>query len=94
VRWDGRTRSRRRSPAKSLSIPCSAFFRERKPSEQDNAYLDDAPLGARLLAEAVKKANDAILAYAEENKNTSGMGTTLVAVRFADGRIQHCQCGR
>jgi protein phosphatase len=62
-----------------------SFFRERKPSVQDNAYLDDAPLGARLLAEAVKKANDAILAYAEENKNTSGMGTTLVAVRFADG---------
>ena len=62
-----------------------SFFRERKPSVQDNAYLDDAPLGARLLAEAVKKANDAILAYAEENKNTSGMGTTLVAVRFAEG---------
>ncbi len=62
-----------------------AFFRERKPSEQDNVYLDDAPLGARLLAEAVKQANEAILAYAEEHKNTSGMGTTLVAVRFADG---------
>jgi serine/threonine protein phosphatase PrpC len=61
------------------------FFRDRKPSAQDNAYLEDAPLGARLLAEAVKKANDAILAYADEHKNTSGMGTTLVAARFADG---------
>jgi protein phosphatase len=62
-----------------------AFFRERKPKVEDNAYLNDAPLGARLLAEAVKKANDAILAYAEEHENSSGMGTTLVAVRFDDG---------
>ncbi len=61
------------------------FFRERKPSPVENSYLDDAPLGARLLAEAVTKANDAILAYADEHKNTSGMGTTLVAARFADG---------
>jgi protein phosphatase len=61
------------------------FFRERKPSPDDSVYLQDAPLGARLLAEAVKKANDAILAYADENKNTSGMGTTLVAARFSDG---------
>jgi serine/threonine protein phosphatase PrpC len=61
------------------------FFREHKPKVEDSAYLDDAPLGARLLAEAVKKANDAILAYAEEHKNTSGMGTTLVAARFSDG---------
>ncbi|MGA2905427.1 MAG: Stp1/IreP family PP2C-type Ser/Thr phosphatase [Candidatus Korobacteraceae bacterium] len=62
-----------------------AFFRERKPEVEDNAYLNDAPLGARLLAEAVKQANDAILAYAQEHENTSGMGTTLVAVRFDDG---------
>ena len=41
--------------------------------------------GARLLAEAVKQANDAILEYADAHKNTSGMGTTLVAARFADG---------
>ena len=62
-----------------------AYFREREPAVEDNAYLEDAPLGARLLAEAVKKANDAILGYAEEHKNTSGMGTTLVAARFSDG---------
>src|ERR1700749_3963202 len=54
-----------------------SYFRGREPEVQTDGYLDDAPLGARLLAEAVKKANDAILAYADENKNTSGMGTTL-----------------
>ena len=62
-----------------------SFFQERKPSVENDAYLEDAPVGARLLAEAVKKANDAILAYADEHKNTSGMGTTLVAARFCDG---------
>jgi len=62
-----------------------AYFRDRKPAVEDDAYLDDAPIGARLLADAVKKANDAILAYAEQNKNTSGMGTTLVAARFDEG---------
>jgi protein phosphatase len=60
-------------------------FRERMPKVEDNALLDDAPVGARLLAEAVKKANDAILDYAEAHKNTTGMGTTLVAARFFDG---------
>jgi serine/threonine protein phosphatase PrpC len=62
-----------------------AYFREHAPEVEDNAFLDDAPVGARLLAEAVKKANDAILDYAEEHKNTTGMGTTLVAARFSDG---------
>jgi serine/threonine protein phosphatase PrpC len=62
-----------------------SFFRERKSGIGEDAYLGDAPAGARLLAEAVKQANDAILSYAEENKNTSGMGTTLVAARFCDG---------
>jgi len=62
-----------------------SFFRERKDGPEDDAYLGDAPLGARLLAEAVRQANDAILNYAEEHKNTSGMGTTLVAARFSDG---------
>src|ERR1039458_3209746 len=48
------------------------YFRERTPKVEDNALLDDAPAGARLLAEAVKKANDAILDYAEANKNMTG----------------------
>jgi protein phosphatase len=61
------------------------FFREHPPGAEDNAYFDDAPLGARLLAEAVKKANETILSYADEHKSTSGMGTTLVAARFANG---------
>jgi serine/threonine protein phosphatase PrpC len=61
------------------------YFRERTPRPEDNAVLADAPVGARLLAEAVKKANDAILEYAEAHKNTSGMGTTLVAARFSNG---------
>jgi protein phosphatase len=61
------------------------YFRERAPKVEDNALLDDAPVGARLLAEAVKKANDAILDYAEAHKNMTGMGTTLVAARFFDG---------
>ncbi|HEX8811791.1 MAG TPA: protein phosphatase 2C domain-containing protein, partial [Terracidiphilus sp.] len=60
--------------------------------EQD-AYLDDAPLGARLLAEAVKQANDAILEYAEAHKNTSGMGTTLVAARFSEGTVSIANVG-
>ncbi len=62
-----------------------SYFREHEPAIKDDAYLSDAPLGARLLADAVKKANDAILGYAGENKNASGMGTTLVAARFAEG---------
>ncbi|HEY5177719.1 MAG TPA: Stp1/IreP family PP2C-type Ser/Thr phosphatase [Terriglobales bacterium] len=62
-----------------------AYFQERAPKVENNAFLDDAPAGARLLAEAVKKANDAILEYAEAHKNTTGMGTTLVAARFSDG---------
>src|SRR5271166_4772714 len=53
------------------------YFREHPPSAANNNAPDDAPLGARLLAEAVKLANDAILSYADAHKNTSGMGTTL-----------------
>ncbi len=69
------------------------YFRRRKPAVDEDAYLDDAPLGARLLAEAVKQANDAILAYAEAHKNTSGMGTTLVAARFAEGTVSIANVG-
>jgi serine/threonine protein phosphatase PrpC len=70
-----------------------SFFRERKGGIDNDAYLGDAPAGARLLAEAVKQANDAILAYADENKNTSGMGTTLVAARFCDGTFSIANVG-
>jgi serine/threonine protein phosphatase PrpC len=69
------------------------YFREREPAVRQDAYLDDAPLGARLLAEAVKQANDAILEYAEVHKNTSGMGTTLVAVRFIDDTVSIANVG-
>jgi serine/threonine protein phosphatase PrpC len=70
-----------------------SFFRDRKPTVEEDAYLDDAPLGARLLAEAVKKANDAILSYADEHKNTSGMGTTLVAARFCSDMFSIANVG-
>jgi serine/threonine protein phosphatase PrpC len=70
-----------------------SFFQERKSGIEDDAYLGDAPVGARLLAEAVKQANDAILAYADENKNTSGMGTTLVAARYCDGTFSIANVG-
>ena len=69
------------------------YFRAHEPAVKQNAYLDDAPLGARLLAEAVKQANDSILEYAEAHKNTSGMGTTLVAARFFEGTISIANVG-
>ena len=69
------------------------YFREREPAVRQDAYLNDAPLGARLLAEAVKQANDAILEYAEAHKNTSGMGTTLVAARFVDDTVSIANVG-
>ena len=70
-----------------------AYFREHPPSAAQNTAPDDAPLGARLLAEAVKLANDAILGYAEAHKNTSGMGTTLVAARFGEGNVSIANVG-
>ncbi len=71
-----------------------SHFRELPPrTNGDDGYLNDAPLGARMLADAVKKANDAILAYAEEHKTTTGMGTTLVAARFADGMFSIANVG-
>jgi protein phosphatase len=70
-----------------------SYFRARAPRVEDNAYLEDAPLGARLLAEAVKRANDAILEYAGQNKNSTGMGTTLVAARFCDGTFSIANVG-
>src|SRR5271165_7381133 len=41
-----------------------SYFRENNPPVAKSTSADDTPLGARLLAEAVKKANDAILEYA------------------------------
>ncbi|HZP23392.1 MAG TPA: Stp1/IreP family PP2C-type Ser/Thr phosphatase [Terriglobales bacterium] len=70
-----------------------SFFRNLQPDNGNHDYLEDAPPGARLLAEAVRKANDAILDYAEEHKNTSGMGTTLVAARFSDGLFSIANVG-
>ena len=46
-----------------------------------------------MLAESVKKANDAILHYAAANAGTSGMGTTLVAVRFCDNKFSIAHVG-
>jgi len=69
------------------------YFRGLEPALKQEAYPDDAPLGARLLAEAVKEANDAILEFAEAHKNTSGMGTTLVASRFAEGTVSIANVG-
>jgi protein phosphatase len=69
------------------------YFREHQPIVAKSAAPDDAPLGARLLGEAVKLANDAILGYAESHRNTSGMGTTLVAARFADGNVSIANVG-
>jgi serine/threonine protein phosphatase PrpC len=69
------------------------YFRKHTPALNQNAYPDDAPLGARLLAEAVKQANDAILEYADAHRNTSGMGTTLVAARFAEGNFSIANVG-
>jgi len=70
-----------------------AYFRKHQSLVAKSPAPDDAPLGARMLAEAVKQANDAILEYAESHKNTSGMGTTLVAARFADGNVSIANVG-
>jgi len=70
-----------------------SYFRKHQPAATQSPAPDDAPIGARMLAEAVKQANDAILEYAEAHKNTSGMGTTLVAARFADGNVSIANVG-
>ena len=69
------------------------YFEGQASGLKEDSYLNDAPLGARLLAEAVKQANDAILEYADAHKNTSGMGTTLVAARFAEGNVSIANVG-
>ena len=67
--------------------------REQHPEEDRNGDLADAPAGARILAEAVKEANCAILQYAGEHDSTAGMGTTIVAARFADGQVSIAHVG-
>ncbi len=69
-----------------------AYFRDQEPLAVD-ASLIDAPIGARLLADAVNKANESILQYADEHEATVGMGTTLVAVRFCDDRFSIAHVG-
>ena len=69
-----------------------AYFRDQEPMAAD-ATLIDAPIGARLFADAVNKANESILQYADEHEATSGMGTTLVAARFCDGKFTIAHVG-
>jgi PPM family protein phosphatase len=69
-----------------------SYFRDEEPLAAD-ASLIDAPLGARLLSDAVNKANECILKYAEGHSSASGMGTTLVATRFVDGRFTIAHIG-
>jgi protein phosphatase len=69
-----------------------AYFRDQEPLAAD-ATLADAPIGARLLADAVNKANESILEYADQHQATSGMGTTLVAARFAEGKFSIAHVG-
>lgn len=69
-----------------------AYFRDHEPLAA-NADLADAPLGAQMLSDAVSKANENILEYAEGNTSTNGMGTTLVAARYDEGRFTIAHVG-
>ena len=69
-----------------------SYFRDHEPLAADAALID-APLGAQLLSDAVNKANECILEYAEGHSGASGMGTTLVAARFAEGRFTIAHIG-
>ena len=69
-----------------------SYFRDQEPLAAD-ASLIDAPLGAQLLSDAVNKANETILQYADGHSTASGMGTTLVAARFVDGRFTIAHVG-
>jgi serine/threonine protein phosphatase PrpC len=68
------------------------YFRDKEPLAA-NAELVDAPLGAQLLSDAVNKANESILEYAEGHASASGMGTTLVAARFAEEKFTIAHIG-
>jgi len=69
-----------------------SYFRGPEPLSADSALID-APLGAQLLSDAVSKANENILEYAEGHASASGMGTTLVAARFAEGKFTIAHVG-
>ena len=69
-----------------------SYFRDKEPLAAD-AALADAPLGAQMLSDAVNKANESILEYAEGHASASGMGTTLVAARFDEGKFTIAHVG-
>ncbi len=69
-----------------------SYFRDKEPLAAD-ASLVDAPLGAKMLSDAVNKANETILEYAAGHATASGMGTTLVAARFIEGKFTIAHVG-
>ena len=69
-----------------------SYFRDKEPLAAD-VSLADAPLGAQMMSDAVNKANERILEYAEGHASASGMGTTLVAARFDDGKFTIAHVG-
>jgi protein phosphatase len=69
-----------------------SYFRDKEPLAAD-ASLADAPLGAQMLSDAVNKANETILEYVDGHASASGMGTTLVAARFAEGKFTIAHVG-
>lgn len=69
-----------------------SYFRDQEPLAAD-AALADAPLGAQMLSDAVNKANENILEYAQGHASASGMGTTLVAARFTEGKFTIAHVG-
>lgn len=69
-----------------------SYFRGSEPLAAD-AALANAPLGAQMLSDAVNKANENILDYAQGHASASGMGTTLVAARFDEGKFTIAHVG-
>jgi len=69
-----------------------SYFREKHTLAAD-ASLFDAPIGAQMLSDAVNKANEKILEYAQGHASASGMGTTLVAARFDEGKFTIAHVG-
>ena len=69
-----------------------SYFRDHEPLAAD-ASLVDAPLGAQMLSDDVNKANECILEYADGHSAASGMGTTLVAARFIEGKFTIAHVG-